>query len=98
MPRADSGFPHNFMANFWVFKDDESESDAKTKSRHRVCLLLVESPLLAWRVHAQSPLLAHCVNTRTCTHTHLQTDWLKKEYALLIEMSSYEANTRLHQC
>ncbi len=40
MPRADSGDPHNFTVNFWVFKDDEFESDAKTNSRHRVCLLL----------------------------------------------------------
>ncbi len=34
MPKADSGYPHNFMVNSWVFKDDESESDAKTNSRH----------------------------------------------------------------
>ncbi len=67
LPRADSGYPHNFMVNSWVFKDDESESDDKINSRHRVCLLLVESPLLAWRVHAQSPLLAHCINTHTPT-------------------------------
>ncbi len=70
MPRADSGYPHNFMFNSWVFKDDESESEAKTNSGPRVCLLLVEGPhfasvepaqclLLAWRVYAQSPLLAH---------------------------------------
>ncbi len=31
MPRADSSYPHNFMVSFWVFKDVESESDAKTK-------------------------------------------------------------------
>ncbi len=61
MARADSGYPHNFMVNSWVFKDDESESDAKTNSRHQVCLLL------AWRVHAQSPLLAYCVNIHTHT-------------------------------
>ncbi len=41
MPTADSGYPHNFLVNSWVFKDDESKSDAKTNSRHRVCLLLV---------------------------------------------------------
>ncbi len=34
MPRADSGYPHNFMVDSWVFKDDESESDAKINSRH----------------------------------------------------------------
>ncbi len=66
MPRADSGYLHNFMVNFWVFKDDESESDAKTNSRHRVCLLLVGSLLLAWRVHAQSPLFV-------CMHAHAHT-------------------------
>ncbi len=67
MPRADLGHPHNFIVNSWVFMDDESESDAKINSRHGVCLLLVGSPLLAWRIHAQSPLLAHCVKS----HTHL---------------------------
>ncbi len=63
MPRADSGYPHNFMVRSWVFKDDESESDTKTNSRYRVC------PLLAWRVHAQSLLSTHHVNTHTHTHT-----------------------------
>ncbi len=62
IPRIDSGHPHSFMVNFWVFKDDKSESDAKTNSGHRVCLLLVESPLLVWRVHAKSLLLAYCVS------------------------------------
>ncbi len=75
MPRADSGYPHNFhhnfMVNSWVFKDDEFKSDAKTNSRHLVCLILFRSPLLARRVHAQSPLLAYCVNA--CTHTHAHT-------------------------
>ncbi len=47
IPKADSGYPHNFMVNSWVFKDDESKSDAKTNSRHRVCLHLVGSLLLA---------------------------------------------------
>ncbi len=68
MPRADSGYPRNFMVNSWVFKDDESKSVAKTNSRHRVCRLL------AWRIHAQSLLLAHCVHTHTHTHTHKQTN------------------------
>ncbi len=53
MPRVDPGYPHNFMVNSRVFKDDESETDAKIKSGHRVC------PLLARAVHAQSLLLAH---------------------------------------
>ncbi len=77
MPRADLGYHHNFMVKWssWVFKDDECESDAKTNSRHRVCPLLVGSPLLAWSVHAQSLLLAHCVNTHTNkqTNKHKQT-------------------------
>ncbi len=74
-PRADSGYPHNFIVNSWIFKDDESKSDAKTNSKHRVCLLLVGSPLLVWRVHARSPPLAHCVKTHahTCAHTHTHT-------------------------
>ncbi len=53
------------MVNSCVFKDSESESDTKTNCTHRVC------PLLAWRIHAQNPLLAHCVNTHLCTDTHL---------------------------
>ncbi len=69
MLRADSGYPHNFMVNSWVSKDDESKSDAKTNSKHWGCLLLVGSSLLAWRVHAHSPLLAHCVHTHKQTHT-----------------------------
>ncbi len=70
MPRLHSGYPHNFMVNSWVFKDDESETDAKT-NRHRMCPLLVLSLLLAWRVHAQSPLLAHYTNKQKYTHTHI---------------------------
>ncbi len=64
MPRADSGYPYNFEVNSWVFKDDESKTEAKTNSGHRVCLLSVCT------VHAQCPLLACCVNTQTQTHTH----------------------------
>ncbi len=56
MPRAHSGYPHNFMVDSWVFKDDESE--AKTNSGPRVCPLLVESPYFACVEHAQCPLLA----------------------------------------
>ncbi len=71
MPRADSGYPHNFMVNSWVFTDDESESEAKTNSGPRVCPLLVESPHFACVEHAQCPLLAHCVSTYTHTHTFI---------------------------
>ncbi len=73
LPRADLSYPHNFMVNSWVFKDDKSKSDAKTNSRHRVCLFLVGNPLLAWRVPAQSPLLAHCFSACAHAHTHTHT-------------------------
>ncbi len=68
MPRADSGY--NFGVSSWVFKDDESEIEAKTNSRHRVCPLLVVSPFLECAEHAQCPLLACCVSARTLTHSH----------------------------
>ncbi len=54
------------MVNFWVFKGDESESEVKTNSEPRVCLLLVEGPHFAGVQHGQCPLWAHCVST----HTH----------------------------
>ncbi len=38
--RADSGYPHNFIVDFWVFKDDESKSEAKTNSRPRVSAVI----------------------------------------------------------
>ncbi len=68
MLRADSGYPHIFMVNSWVFKDDESKSEAKTNSGPRVCPLLVEGPHFACVEHAQCPLLAYCVSvyTHTC--------------------------------
>ncbi len=37
MPKADLGHLHNFTVNSWVFKDDESESEAKTNSGPQVC-------------------------------------------------------------
>ncbi len=70
MPRADSGYPHNFMVDSWVFKGDEFESEVKTNSGPQVCPLLVEGPHFACVEHAQCPLLAHCVSTHTHTHTH----------------------------
>ncbi len=80
IPRADSGYSHNFMVNSWVFKDDESKSEVKTISRPRVCPLLVESPHFACVKPAQCPLLVHCVrahcaraHTHTHTHTHTYT-------------------------
>ncbi len=51
MPRADLGYPHNFRVKSWAFKDDESESDAKTNSGPRVCPLLVKGPHFAWVEH-----------------------------------------------
>ncbi len=70
MPWADSGYSHNFMANSWVFKDNESKSEAKTNSGPRVCPLLVEGPHFACAKYAQCPLLAHHVGVRTYTHKH----------------------------
>ncbi len=68
MPRADSGYPHNFMVNSCVFKDDESESEVKTNSGPRVCPLLVKNPHFTCVEHAQCPLLAHCVSTHTVVY------------------------------
>ncbi len=51
MLRADSGYPHNFMVNFWVFKDDQSESEVKTNSGPLVCVLLIEGPHFACVEH-----------------------------------------------
>ncbi len=75
IPRADSSYSHNFMVGSWVFKDDESESEAKINSGPRVCPLLVESPHFACVEHAQCPLLANCASTcaRAHAHTHLTT-------------------------
>ncbi len=56
MPRADSGYTHNFMVKFWVFKDDESKSESKTNNRPWVCSLLVEGPHFARVEHAMSAL------------------------------------------
>ncbi len=76
IPRADSGYPHNFMVDSWVSKDDESESEVKTNSGPRLCPLLVESPHFVCVEHAHFLLLAHCVSacTHTHTHTHTHTD------------------------
>ncbi len=63
MPETDAGYPKNFGVDFEVFKDDESKTEAKTNSGHRVCPLLVRSLLLACTEHAQSPLFAHYGNT-----------------------------------
>ncbi len=78
MPRADLGYPHNFMVNSYVFKEDESESEAKTNSRSRVCRLLVEGPHFACVEHAHCPLLAHRVGVHTHTHT-LALNYSKKD-------------------
>ncbi len=68
--------PHNFRVGSQIFKDDESETGAKTNSRHRVCPLLIRSPLLACTEYAQSLLFAHYVNTHKKDRV-----WLKEEYA-----------------
>ncbi len=74
MPRADSGYLHNFMVSSWVFKGDESESDVKTNSGPRVRPFLVEGPHFTCVERAQCPLLAHRVSTHTHTHTHARTE------------------------
>ncbi len=43
IPRANSGYTRNLMVDSCVFKDDESESEAKTNSGPRVCLLLLNA-------------------------------------------------------
>ncbi len=65
MPRVDSGYPHNFAINSWVFKDDKSETETKTNNGHFVC------PLLAYTEYAQRPFLAFCVSTHRCAHASL---------------------------
>ncbi len=70
MPRADSGYPHNFMVNSRVFKGDESESEVETNSEPRVCPLLVKGLHFACVEHEQCSLLAHCASTHARTHTH----------------------------
>ncbi len=59
MRRADVDYPHNFWANSKVFKDDESETEAKTHNEHRVCLLLVGGSFFACKKHAQGLLFAY---------------------------------------
>ncbi len=66
MSRADAGYPRNFEVDFEVFKDDESEIEAKTT-------FLVRSLLLACKEHTQSSLLAHYVNIHPHTHTRVHT-------------------------
>ncbi len=92
------------MVNYWVFKDDESETDANTYNRHRVCPLLVGSPLLIWRVHAQSPLLAHYVHT-ICTLMHCGPHCRPQLFVYLCHTtvsygvkSYYPSNRMLHVC
>ncbi len=67
MLRADSGCPHNFMVDSWVFKDDDSESEAKTNSGHRIMSALgPKSTLRMCRTRTMSAIGALC----KCTHTH----------------------------
>ncbi len=48
----DSDYHHNFGANSWVLKDNESGSEVRIKSGHGVCPLLVGSSLWACTEHA----------------------------------------------
>ncbi len=65
MPRADSSYPDNFWVNSLVFEDDESNTEAKTNSRHWVCPLLVGSLVLACTELAQRLFLACSVSMYT---------------------------------
>ncbi len=67
MPRADPGYPHNVMGKLWVFKVDESDSEAKTNSGPRVCPLLVEGRHFACVEHTLSAL------STLCKYTHADT-------------------------
>ncbi len=79
MLRVDSGYSHNFGVNSWVFKDHRSETEAKTKSGHWVCPLLVRSLPLACTEHAQRPLLAcrQRAKNPTQVHKNIYTGWAK---------------------
>ncbi len=58
MPTADSCYPiilwsiPGFSRMMSTNLMPKPRADTKTNNRHRVCLLLFGSPLLAWRVHA----------------------------------------------
>ncbi len=75
MFRVGASYPHIFGVNSDIFKDEESETEAKTNSGHRVDLLLVGSPLFACKNHIQNPLFACyvCVYTPSPPHTHTHT-------------------------
>ncbi len=45
MRREDTGYSHYFGVNSEVFKDNDSETEAKTNSGHRVRPLSVRGPL-----------------------------------------------------
>ncbi len=61
MQRADASYlPQYFGVDSKLFKDDESETEAKTNSGHRAY------PLLACTEHAQCPLALRTI----CKHTH----------------------------
>ncbi len=94
MPRADSGYFHNFMVKSWVFKDDESKSEAKTNSVPWVCPFLVEGPHFACAEHAQCLLLAHCVKT----HTHRYESCLGPILFSLYEMMKIRESFAMVSC
>ncbi len=73
MPRVDSGYPHNFIVNSWVFKDDKSKSEAKLNSRPGVCPLLVEGLHFVCVEHAKCLLLAYRVSTSIRIYAHKYT-------------------------
>ncbi len=68
MTRVDSGYPYNSIAQFMGFQGWRVRNWYQNQQQTLNVSTLVGSQLLAWRIHAQSPLLAHYVHT----HKHTQ--------------------------
>ncbi len=65
MLRVDSDYPHNFKVNSYIFKDGESETEAKTNSWDWVCRLL--ACLVSTHIHTHN----HTHIDQTKNHTDL---------------------------
>ncbi len=74
MPRADASYPYHYRIDSMVFKDNESKTEVKTRSGHRVHPLLVGSLHSACKEHALSSLFAHYA------HTHMYNVWHSSYY------------------
>ncbi len=51
-------YTSHLRVNSGVFKDNESETEAKTNNEPRVCPLFIGNPLFVCKEHAQSLLFA----------------------------------------